>query len=271
MSIKTSLPPKLERHELKYTIPYSLVEPISSFLKLYCELDFYSEQSQDHFYQVNSLYFDTRSLEFLQQRLFGKNGRFNVRVRAYGNGSKAPFFLEIKQKHGFTGVKFRANANASEWPAILTDPAFQINPNDSLRERENKALFYRVAQSYAIEPKILTQYQRRAFISIVDDYARVTMDTNMKYQLQSEYSLCATGPLINYDNENIYAKNHANEASVILELKCNIGQVPMWMLDLISTFELKQQGFSKYANSSLVALFDDGATYMNSDRILSVF
>ena len=271
MSIKAKLPPIIERHELKYTIPYSFVEPITQFLEIYCDLDHYSSISEDNFYQVNSLYFDTRGLEFLKQRLFGKNGRFKVRVRCYGNGDKAPYFLEIKRKRGFSGMKFRATAREDEWPSILTNPGYRVSPQDSERERHNKELFSRISCSYAIEPKLLTQYQRRAFISSIEEYARVTMDTKMRYREQEHYSLVPNSDMKNYDNETIYSNSYENDASVILELKCNIGHVPKWMLDLISVFNLKQQGFSKYANSSIVSYFDDGISYSRMDRVLKIY
>ena len=35
--------------------------------------------------------------------------------------------------------------------------------------------------------------------------------------------------------------------SVVLELKCPAKNVPLWMVDLIRTFELKRRGFSKYS------------------------
>jgi len=115
--------------------------------------------------------------------------------------------------------------------------------------------------------KVLTQYKRRAFFSTVDDYARVTMDVNMKYRVQNHYSLVPGSSMANYDNETIYEKNCCSGPGVILELKCNIGQVPLWMLDLISTFELQQQGFSKYLNSSLVGYLENGNDYMSGDRM----
>jgi SPX domain protein involved in polyphosphate accumulation len=267
MSVLAKLPPIIERHELKYAIPYSYVESISKFIDPYCSLDHHSAIEPDHFYRVNSLYFDTRSLEFLQQRMYGKDGRFNFRVRCYGDEGKPPYFLEIKRKSGTTGKKYRAVAGADEWPRILTDPSFRISESDSQDEIANKSLFLRLATSYAVEPKVLTQYRRRAFFSVVDDYARVTMDASMKYRVQHSYSLVPDSTMVSYDNETIYDKSQASEAAVILELKCNIGQVPIWMLDLISTFNLQQQGFSKYLNSSLVGYVDDGIDYMSGDRI----
>ena len=271
MSVRAALPPVIERHELKYAIPYAYVEPISKFVELYCSLDFHSAAAPDLFYPVTSLYFDTPGFEFLRQRMYGKDGRFNVRVRCYGSDGRPPYFLEIKQKSGVSGVKYRAVADEGEWPAILTDPAFRLANDDPPKERLNKERFVRVATSYAIEPKILTHYKRRAYFSTVDDYSRVTMDVNMKYRVQDHYSLVPGSTMINYDNETIYAKNSMSDAAVILELKCNIGQVPMWMLDLITSFNLQQQGFSKYLNSCLVGYLDDGIDYMSNDRMVRYY
>jgi len=265
MSILTALPPVIERHELKYTIPFGYIEPISRFVEIYCELDHYSSISADNFYQINSLYFDTRGLEFLRQRIYGKDGRFNIRVRCYGNLGEAPYFLEIKKKQGFTGIKYRSLASKDEWPGILNDPLYRIPKTDTGIARSNKENFLRLALSYDIIPQIFTQYKRKAYVSSVDEYARVTMDICMKYRIQNHYDLKPDDSMVSYDNETIYANNTRSEATVILELKCNVGQVPTWMLDLIALFELKQQGFSKYLNSSLVSLIDNGVNYMSGD------
>lgn len=270
MSTIHSLPPVLERYELKYLIPWEYVEPITDFLSLYCSLDHYSNiaPENNYFYKITSLYFDTPNFEFLRQRIEGKAIRFNMRVRAYGDGEKAPYYLEIKNRLGISGVvkKYRATANEDQWPAILTDPGFRPSELDMGSERANKELFLRLAISYAIEPKILTKYERRAFFSTVDDYVRVTMDANMQYREEHEYNVCSTHDMTNYDNETIYSNETDSEGSVILELKCNVGEVPYWILDLIKRFDLNQVGFSKYINSVLVSQHDNGNRFMPFDR-----
>ncbi len=257
----------LERHELKYLIPYSYVEPISRFIAPYCQLDYYSELADDNFYAVNSLYFDTHNLEFLQKRMYGTHSRVNMRVRAYADGDKAPYFMEIKHKKGAVVKKYRAVASDDEWPRILTDPSYRVPDSEQGKDRENKELFLRLAASYAIEPKILTRYRRRAFFSTVDEYARVTMDVDMQCRLEDQHTLIVKDDMTNYDNETIYANNTYTDANVVLELKSNIGQVPMWFLDLIQAFELKQEGFSKYLNSTLVSHFDNHINYMENSRM----
>lgn len=271
MSILSSLPHVIERHELKYAIPADYIEPVSQFLRPYCSLDHHSALADDHFYQVNSLYFDTRGLEFLQQRMYGKDGRFNIRVRCYGDEGAPPYYLEIKRKSGTTGKKYRAVVNSEEWPIILTDPAYRPQENGSPENHINKKLFLRIATTYAVEPKILTQYRRRAFFSNIDNYARVTMDISMKYRLQDRYDLRSGKDMLSYDNPSIYSDDYGCSGEVVLELKCNIGEIPLWMLDLITTFQLKQQGFSKYMSSSLVSSLDNGIEYMDDSRIAAYY
>ncbi|SJM90382.1 polyphosphate polymerase domain-containing protein [Crenothrix polyspora] len=294
MSKTIQLPPVLERYELKYKIPWSYVEPITQYLlnegmtlddnnKLttiantkseglgYCRFDEYSVKAEadDYFYQVGSLYFDSPGYEFLQQRIGGKEIRFNMRIRFYGDGKKGPYFLEVKHRTGLSGVvtKYRATAKDHQWPHILTDPAFRPPDSDSAGEKKNKELFLRLATTYAIEPKILTTYLRRAFFSTIDEYSRVTMDVHMKYRPQSDFILDNTYGMTHYDNETIYATNtKSGDASVVLELKCMVGEVPYWMLDLIRRFELQHSGFSKYASATLVSHFDNGDWFMPFDR-----
>ena len=277
MLAEIKLPPTLLRYELKYAIPKEMVEPIKHFIAPYCSMDYHSVQSDDHFYSVNSLYFDTLNCEFLEHRLWGKDLRFNMRVRSYEDGDKPPYHLEIKQKVGCGIKKYRASVNGDEWPHILTDPHYTLNLSDPDHNTTNKALFMRIAQSYQIEPKLLIQYRRCAYFSTVDKYARLTMDCDMRYREQNPstcnrdpYNMVADDTYINYDNETIYAKDSYSEANVVLELKCDIGYVPMWMIDLISHFELNRVGFSKYLHASLVARSDNGTHFMINDRISTV-
>jgi SPX domain protein involved in polyphosphate accumulation len=240
----------LDRYELKYIIPYELVEPISEYLMAYCVLDHHSTISENAFYEVNSLYFDTPNYLFYRNRMNGKNPRFNMRARSYGREPKAPYFLEVKFKDAGVVNKHRATIDDSDWPMILTDPNFIIERNGSHASKDKKELFYRLILKYNAHPKIFTHYRRRAFVSLVDEYARVTMDIGLKYKLESNYTLVPQHEQMTaYDNPNIFVSDgelNRDNGSVILELKCVPTEVPLWMLDLIHHFQLKRTSFSKY-------------------------
>lgn len=254
MSADAKMPPRLERYEIKYVIPFSLVEPITDFVSAYCELDKHSETADNYFYLVNSLYFDSPNFLLLENRLYGKDNRFNMRVRSYGAEAVAPYFMEIKQKKGNSIIKYRATLTQDEWPGALVDPSYCIPDKEGTTQFKNKALFMRLSTSYALTPKVLTQYRRRAFASVVDEYARVTMDIDMRSYCQEEYSVVPDPQrMVPYDDESIYDWGGDPGNSVILELKCFPHQVPTWMLALIYHFQLNRRSFSKYVNSMLVS------------------
>jgi hypothetical protein len=247
-------PSTLERYELKYTIPSFMVDPIADFIKPYCSYDSYSEKTTqtDNYYKVNSLYFDTPEYLFLRKRLSKSENRFNMRIRSYGDNPVPPYFLEIKQRRGDTVRKFRSKCDDSFLKELSNSELKPVHFSSSEKERKNQELFHNTMQSYHANPVVLVQYMRKAFVSDVDDYARVTFDKSLRYMPQIAYnvfpceqSMCPCDFETNYDTG----------CSIILELKCFTSYVPMWMLDLVRKFQLHRRGFSKYSNC-LKPVFD---------------
>ncbi len=254
MSLGGAYISKLDRYELKYIISVELVEPITEYLMRYCSLDYHSQNADNYFYPVNSLYYDTPNYTFLKNRLYTKNPRFNMRARAYGYDPKPPYFLEIKYKNANSVQKYRCKINDEEWPNMFTDIEYRTHLQGAQSEMKIKELFYMTAMKYAATPKIFTQYRRRAFVSEVDEYARVTMDIDMCCYLEENYNLIPDAKrLVPYDNELVYVKDadQTKGSCVILELKCYPHQVPLWMIDMIRQFQLTRVAFSKYAQSIL--------------------
>lgn len=235
--------PVLERYELKYTIPPELVGPISAFVDPYCVLDRHSELAPDRFYQVNSLYLDSPEYIFLRHRKERLPNRFNMRVRSYGAHPVPPYFLEVKRKHGDIIRKHRARIRDADLQRVL-DPAHDAHASlVSPGEADNADLFRRLVHQYNAAPVVMTSYRRKAYLSHCDEYARVTFDIGLRYMPQKEYRPFALdGGLAPSDLETLYDEG----TSVILELKCYTGYVPLWMLDLVRTFQLRRRGFSKY-------------------------
>ncbi len=234
----------LERYELKFTIPLEMVEPISEFVSIYCSPDKYSLQTEKGFYRVNNIYLDSPQYLFLRMRNEGVANRFNMRVRSYGNHPEVPYFLEIKQRLGSVVRKHRARVINKDWYKAYTEPGFISSEKDqNAIEARNRALFERIIYSYDVSPKVMTQYVRNAWISDVDDYARVTFDKDLRFMPETTYNLVPREEeMVSCDPETVYDP----DCSVILELKCYTLQVPLWMIDLIKYFDLKRRSFSKY-------------------------
>lgn len=239
-------PSLLERHELKYLIPAYMVEPISEFASVYCRLDRHSEASPDGYYKVISLYFDTPGYLFFRMRTERMENRFNMRVRSYNEQSALPCYFEVKEKRVRVIKKFRAQVIDPFWPDVFNTCSHALQTAGHPMDEPNSKRFVRLACSYNAEPKVLTQYRRKAFVSDVDNYGRVTFDTDLQCCPAYGFNLVPdTTRMISYDNCTVFDPN----CSVILELKCYTDAVPLWMLDMIRYFDLRRGRFSKYVES----------------------
>ncbi len=238
----------MERYEMKYTIPRSLIRPITDFVSVYCRKDPHSQASRTGFYRVNNLYLDSPGYLLMRMRREGAENRFNIRIRSYGDTPKRPYFLEIKQKWNQVIRKYRSRVTDPDWHRTYTQPGCQsIEPDAGDREIQNRERFDRMIYTYNAEPKIFTQYKRLAWVSEVDTYARVTFDVNLRYMAANGYHLVPREEdLVSCDAQTCFDPG----CSVILELKCHASAVPFWMLDLIRRFELRRRSFSKYLNGA---------------------
>ena len=106
-------------------------------------------------------------------------------------------------------------------------------------------IFTKLATIHHVEPKVMTSYRRMAYLSEVDEYARVTFDRNLKcYEPNGFDPLPSLDLESNYDNECLLPP----DCDTVLELKSTTN-VPLWMVDLIRYFRLERTSFSKYCKS----------------------
>ena len=240
-------PYQLERIESKYTIPVGLIEPISDFASIYGSLDRHAAASSDGFYQINNLYFDTPDFLFLRRRLANCENRFNMRIRSYNDTGEPPCFLEVKQRKDNAIKKMRAVVYDKDWHQLFDEPGHDPGNGDGNEtiSASYKSLFLKLALSYNAAPKVLTQYRRRAFVSAVDDYARVTIDRDLRCQSRESYNVIPDDrQMVSCDDITIFDPG----CSAVLELKCYASYVPLWMSDLVRHFNLTRRSFSKYVS-----------------------
>ncbi len=242
-------PLKLERFELKYLIPHEKMVDICDYIQSFCHLDKFADEFG--FYIINSLYLDSPGFQFYNRKLNGLDDRFNMRVRNYGDIDDSPYFFEVKHKKNNFVRKYRYPLSAPIWREHFEGQSFMPIGSEIGIDAKNFNLFERLGISYGVEPKILTQYKRRAYFSTIDEYARVTFDRNLKYQKVDTFILNVDrNALTNYDNPLIFPDG----CDIILELKCTT-KVPLWMIDLIRHFGLQRSSFSKYSSSLQEMIF----------------
>lgn len=238
MITKTAL--VYDRYELKYHVPVSLVAEISDYIAGFCELDYFSGISPDGFYPIHNLYLDTPSFQFFKNAIVGQDGRFNMRVRTYGEEENSSFYLEVKKKSGGFVKKTRAKVNGSDWFRMLDAGSMPQAPTEIVTKDYAYDFAYQ-ALSHQARPVVFTRYRRKAFFSTIDDYARVTFDRDLRFSERTSYTFDRPRDMQAYDNPNYFDP----DTNVVLELKCE-ARVPFWIIDLIRTFNLQRSGFSKF-------------------------
>jgi hypothetical protein len=226
----------IERYELKYRIPPALVEPIRAALSPYVRPDSASAHGP---YTISSLYLDTANRSFYGQTMEQAAYRFKLRIRRYRTG---PYFIECKARNKDVIVKTRVAFPAEAWPAIVLAPDGERHVR-SPRDLENLRVFTRKMRATGAMPNVIVRYEREAFVSTVDDYARVTFDRALSAHAPRGWDVLVDGPgWLPADTPDRFG---LPISGVVLELKCTTG-VPLWMSDLVRRFGLVRTGFSKF-------------------------
>jgi hypothetical protein len=244
---------RLERLELKYLVDEKVAAAVRADLDLFCRGDPHNAgQDAGHRdgsstltgaspaargYRVSSLYLDSPALAFHEAKERGDAERLKLRVRTYSRES--PAVLELKRRVCDVIDKTRAAVDRKD----VERAARGLAGSENLGRVERGFLdrfAHAVAESGA-QPHI--QYEREAYVSLVDHYARVTFDRQIQARRAKGWDLdpgdrgwCA------FDD----SWSHEPSGCVILELKCQ-SLVPMWVLDLVRRHRLKRQSFSKYS------------------------
>ena len=166
--------------------------------------------------------------------------RLKLRVRAYGHSPHG--VLERKRRVADVIDKTRVTVDRKDVePASLG--LIDLGPDNHEASHFLSEFASLVARSGA-EPTLLLRYEREAYASQVDHYARVTFDRNIEARRTRSWDLDPPGGRWTRFDE--YWSREEESRRVVLELKCQ-SCIPWWLTDLIRKHALKQQSFSKYS------------------------
>jgi len=226
-----------DRYEFKYVIPARQADLVRRAIEPFCILDANSARAPDRQYCIQSLYLDTPNRDLYRISREKRARRWKARVRTY-DGADTVFF-EIKIKDHDMVRKPRARIPLAEWVERLHAP---LRPEASAAER----LFCHRVERYHLVPILMVRYQREAWLSTVDSYARVTIDRYVSCQPWDRWSLDA-------DPRGWVALDGPRSMwgvpdGVVLELKC-LSAVPRWLRNLPQQVGLPKTRYSKYCKS----------------------
>lgn len=242
-TVKPVSPLNLDRYELKYRIPIHQIEPITDYVNQYCEMDYFSQISPEGYYIINSLYLDSMNYFMMRRKLGIEMAYSSFRIRSYGADPKPPYYLESKQKMENFCKKRRSKFPFENIADLFADPT-SIQGLDPYADK-NMRDYIEKHQLFGLEPKILTQYRRRAWLSRHDEYARVTIDRDLRYMEENTYNVKPDEKrMSHYDHNETFEELYGSRYA-ILELKCE-RKIPLWMQQIVRTFEVQWDPFSKF-------------------------
>lgn len=233
----------LERREFKYLVPEKVAQDMGHALGSICSRDAYAGPAG--IYTIRSLYFDSDKFGCYWANEREQFQRFKCRIRSYPPLSNNVWF-EVKGREGDTIRKTRVRISGNDWQELLENPSIE-NLNKIDRPGRNYAeRFLSLIHTHHLKPRVLVEYDREAFFSHVDDYARVTFDRGVRCQIQENPTVEAQENAWRVVDNPIVT--HTRQPMCVVELKFG-AMVPRWMSVLAQNFELLRYSFSKYCFS----------------------
>jgi hypothetical protein len=117
---------------------------------------------------------------------------------------------------------------------------------------------------FDLRPICHIEYRREAWVSTIDEYARVSIDTRIECRLERDWTLLGDDRMHAVDNP---VHSHTRGSIYVVELKW-ADAAPRWMVHMVQDLNLLRHSYSKYGYS-VMALNDDH--YVDYRRTNSVW
>lgn len=231
----------IERYEFKYLIPENLIPEIRAAALTTSKIDRYADF--DGTYRIRSLYFDTDRFDLYWANDREQGDRYKMRARVYP-GKKSPVFLEVKRRVQDVIIKTRAPVPLAAWLDVLAGREAALSVL-SPGVRTGALNFIKRVHRHHLHPVALIDYQREAYVSDVDSYARLTFDRQILVQPKETLDFEADpGRWRAVDH---VLKTQTLEPVCVLELKFE-RRPPAWMVAFVKRLGLIRYSFSKYCH-----------------------
>lgn len=236
----------IERREFKYHLDAATAQDVRDAIRPFCDLDAFSAKQPDHRYTIESLYCDTPNLALYTANENEILDRFKLRARWYPQNPDGPVFFEVKRRVHDIIIKSRGPVTEDvhgDWRDLVDDP---FVPPERVGGHPAVERFVAMLHSHGAAPKTIVRYEREAWASTIDEYARVTFDSSIRC-VKTDHARRGTDadPWRAQDDPETMG---ATRSLTVLELKFQ-QQAPSWMTRLVQRLSLWRRSFSKYCTS----------------------
>lgn len=231
-SKKVSIDTTFMRSEKKYILD------ISTYLSLKRVLDSRLMPDQYGEYNIANIYYDTEDFDLIKTSLEKPLYKEKLRLRSYGTpGPDSTAFMEIKKK--FKGIVYKRRHALPYLETVDFLAGYGEAENQVMHE-----LRYAV-ERYELIPQIYLSYDRTALAGIEDNGLRVTFDSNILFR-RSDLDL----------SKGSWGTRILDPSLVIMEIKV-AGAFPLWLSELLSSYDIFPRSFSKYGTCYRDYIMDD--------------
>lgn len=225
--------------EYKFLVRNENLNLLRKKLLPFIEPDEFVREDSGNEYTVRSIYFDSSSYNFYQEKIEGIKIRKKLRIRGYDKAKENNLvFLEIKNKYeNFIG-KNRAPLKYHNLRKLLRTKSIEsytLTENGySNSVKDGERFFHHVLRD-DLKPTILIVYEREPYFSKFDKNLRITIDKNLRY-----FPYPKMDHLYRDADLEFATPNH-----FVLEVKF-VNGYPKWLQEIIQEFRLTRRPVSKY-------------------------
>lgn len=231
------------RCEKKYLLNEEQYRRVVEEIGAHMDYDVYNADGE--VYKICNIYYDTENDELIRMSIDKPVYKEKLRVRSYGKPElDSSVFVEIKKKYNGIVNKRRTAMRLKDaygyLDGILLEEDIIEHNTDVNRQVLDEIDYFK--KIYKLVPKLYLSYDRIAYAGRKDKALRVTFDTNIttrRYNVRLE--------------EESYGEQLLPPDVHLMEIKTD-GAIPMWLVKIISKFNIYPTSFSKYGTEYMTRL-----------------
>ncbi len=216
-----------KRYEIKYLLDRKQKEKILEAMEPYMALDGYGRST------IRNIYYDTDTYRLVRKSLEKPVYKEKLRVRSYkAAGAEDEVFVELKKKYDGIVYKRRIAIAERQACAYLSGRSQAPVQTQITRELDYFLEFYQT-----LAPRVFLSYEREAYFTKEPSDFRVTFDESILWR-ETDLSL----------QKGVYGENILKPGQALMEIKTP-GNIPLWMVKVLSEEGIRKTSFSKYGNA----------------------